>query len=363
MLFVNIETKKNFIVNILFYLIIIAMVVIGCKFVLPFLVPFLIGFCIAFILRKPIKFVHDKIHLKYSVSAVFFVSLFYIIIGGLITLLGFGIVSWCQSFFTELPNLYESYAKEFITTVIKYVEDLIIQINKNEELLAQIKNLEGQLLSAVGGLVSKISVTVVGGAGSFATSIPGFFIKLVLMIISTFFIAIDYDIIMNFAHKQIGEKAAGLIKEIKSYLFGTVVVCIKSYAIIMCITFIELAILLTVIGIDNSVIIALGIALFDILPVFGTGGIMIPWGVVALVMGDIKMGILLLVVYLVVTIVRNIIEPRIVGGELGLHPLVTLVSMFVGVNLAGVIGLFGFPIVLSLLLHLNKKGTIKILKN
>ena len=90
---------------------------------------------------------------------------------------------------------------------------------------------------------------------------------------------------------------------------------------------------------------------------------MIPWGVVALVMGDIKMGILLLVVYLVVTIVRNIIEPRIVGGELGLHPLVTLVSMFVGVNLAGVIGLFGFPIVLSLLLHLNKKGTIKILKN
>ncbi len=358
----NIETKKSFIINVLFYLIIIGMVVLGCKFVLPFLVPFLIGFCIAFILKKPIRFAHDKIHLKYSASAVFFVTLFYLIVGGLLTLIGFGIVSGMQSFFAELPTLYESYAKEVITTIIEKVENIIMQINQNEELIAQLKTLEGQLLGAVGSIVSKVSTSLVGGVGSFATSIPGFFIKLVLMIISSFFIAIDYDLIMNFMKKQIGDKASGLIKEIKEYLFGTVFVCIKSYAIIMSITFVELAILLTVIGVKNSIIIALGIALFDILPVFGTGGVMIPWGIVTLILGDIKMGILLLAVYLVVTVVRNIIEPRIVGGELGLHPLVTLVSMFVGVNLAGVIGLFGFPIVLSLLLHLNKKDTIKILR-
>lgn len=358
----NIETKKSFIVNVLFYLVIIGMIAVGCKYVLPYLVPFLIGFCIAFILRKPIKFVHEKIHLKYSASAVFFVTLFYLIVGGLITLLGFGLVSWCQSFFEELPGLYESYAKELITTLTKKVEAIIMQVNQNKELIEQLKSLEGQLLSAVGTVVSKISTILVGGVSNFATGIPGFFIKLVLMIISTFFIAIDYEVIMNFFHKQIGDKAAGLIKEIKEYLFGTVFVCIKSYAIIMGITFIELAILLTVIGVKNSILIAFCIAIFDILPVFGTGGIMIPWGVITLIMGDIKMGVLLLVVYLIVTVIRNIIEPRIVGGELGLHPLVTLVSMFVGVNLAGVIGLFGFPIVLSLLLHLNKKDTIKILR-
>lgn len=358
----NIETKKSFIVNVLFYLVIIGMIVVGCKYVLPYLVPFLIGFCIAFILRKPIKFVHEKIHLKYSASAVFFVTLFYLIVGGLITLLGFGIVSGMESFIKELPGLYESYAKELITIIVEKVEAIVMQINQNEDLIAQIKSIEGQLISAVGSIVSKLSTSLFGGVGSFATSIPGFFVKLVLMIISTFFIAIDYDTIMNFMNKQIGDKAAGLIKEIKEYLFGTVFVCIKSYAIIMFITFVELAILLTVIGVKNSVIIAFGIAIFDILPVFGTGGIMIPWGIITLIMGDIKMGVLLLVVYLIVTVVRNIIEPRIVGGELGLHPLVTLVSMFVGVNLAGVIGLFGFPIVLSLLLHLNKKDTIKILR-
>ena len=355
--------KRNFIINTLFYFIILVLVVVGCKYVLPFLIPFLIAFCIAHILRGPIKFFHEKLRLKYSASAVIFVSLFYFVIGGFIALLGLGIFSWCQSFFSELPGLYETYAKEFITTTAEKVEKLIMQINQNEALIDQINKIEGQLLGAVGEVVSKLSMAVVGGASDFAKSVPAFFIKLVLMIISTFFIAIDYDKIVGFIHKQIGTKASSLISEIKKYVFGTVFVCIKSYAIIMCITFVELSILLSIIGVENSIIIAFCISLFDILPVFGTGGIMIPWGIITLIMGDITMGILLLGVYLLVTVIRNIIEPHIVGGELGLHPVVTLVSMFIGVNVAGVIGLFGFPIGLSLLMHLNKKGIIKILKN
>ena len=90
---------------------------------------------------------------------------------------------------------------------------------------------------------------------------------------------------------------------------------------------------------------------------------MIPWSIISLIMGDIGVGIGLIVVYLVVTVIRNIIEPKIVGTQLGLHPLATLISMFIGVNIAGIIGLFGFPIMLSLLLHLNKHGVIKLLKN
>ena len=185
---------------------------------------------------------------------------------------------------------------------------------------------------------------------------------MMLMIISTFFIAIDYNKIMNFFSKQIGSKVSNLITEVKDYLFGTVFVCLKSYIIIMTITFVELSIGLTLIGIDNSIIIALLISIFDVLPVLGTGGIMIPWAIIEFILGDIKLGVLLSIVYLVVTIIRNIIEPKIVGKELGLHPLVTLVSMFIGVNIAGIVGLFGAPILLSLLVHLNEKGTISLIK-
>ena len=119
----------------------------------------------------------------------------------------------------------------------------------------------------------------------------------------------------------------------------------------MSITFIELFIGFTIIQLDSAFLVALSIAIFDILPVFGTGGIMIPWTIICLIQGNYVFAIELLVIYIIVTIIRNIIEPKIVGAELGLHPLVTLASMLVGVRFFGILGLFGFPIGISFILY------------
>lgn len=89
---------------------------------------------------------------------------------------------------------------------------------------------------------------------------------------------------------------------------------------------------------------------------------MIPWTVITALTGSHGLALGLLVVYLVITVVRNIIEPKIVGSQIGLHPVVTLVSMFVGAQLLGVLGLFGFPIGLSLLRYLNETGAIRLFK-
>ena len=145
-------------------------------------------------------------------------------------------------------------------------------------------------------------------------------------------------------------------------MVGTLFVCIRSYALIMSITFVELALGLTLIGVEHSLLIACLIAVFDILPVLGTGGIMIPWTIITAITGDHKLALGLLIVYLAITVIRNIIEPKIVGSQIGLHPVVTLVSMFVGAQLFGVLGLFGFPIGLSLLRHLNDTGTVRLFR-
>ena len=89
---------------------------------------------------------------------------------------------------------------------------------------------------------------------------------------------------------------------------------------------------------------------------------MIPWVVISAFSGDFTLALGLLLVYVAITVIRNIIEPKIVGSQIGLHPVVTLVSMFAGVQLFGAVGLFGFPIGLSLLMHLNRTGTIKIFR-
>ena len=110
----------------------------------------------------------------------------------------------------------------------------------------------------------------------------------------------------------------------------------------------------------RSTIIWLLISIFDILPVLGTGGVMIPWILISFLQGDYRQGLSLLVVYVIITIIRNIIEPRIVGEQIGLHPVLTLMSMFVGNHLFGIVGLFGLPILLSLLRYLNDTGTISL---
>ena len=129
---------------------------------------------------------------------------------------------------------------------------------------------------------------------------------------------------------------------------------------IFLITFGELAAGLFLVGIDHCLLIALLIALFDILPVVGSGMIMLPWALITLIRGNTPTGIGLLAVYLVVVIARQFQEPAIVGEQVGLHPLVTLMAMFIGYRLFGGLGLWGVPITCAMLQSLEKDGIIHI---
>ena len=235
-------------------------------------------------------------------------------------------------------------------------------LHMDPALLTALEELMTQFSQSLGQMVSSLSGLAMGYVSGVASSLPGLFISLLLLIISTFFISADYDRLTGFCLLQLDEKRREIFLLIKEYVVGTLFVCIRSYALIMSITFLELSIGLTVVGVENSIFIAFLIAIFDILPVLGTGGVMIPWIVLEALKMNFSMALALLLVYLFVTVVRNIIEPKIVGAQIGLHPVVTLSSMFVGAQLFGVLGLFGFPICLSLLRYLNENGVIRLFR-
>ncbi len=130
----------------------------------------------------------------------------------------------------------------------------------------------------------------------------------------------------------------------------------------MSITFVELSIGLSIIRIENAIFIASIVAIVDILPVLGTGTVMIPWALITAIQGNVTRAVSLLILYLIITVIRNIVEPKFIGKQMGLHPIVSLMSMFVGAKLFGAIGLFGMPITISLLLHLSRNKTIKFFK-
>ncbi|GAA6493006.1 sporulation integral membrane protein YtvI [Candidatus Bariatricus faecipullorum] len=354
------EKRKKFIINFLYFAIITAAVFLVLQFALTLLFPFVAALFIAYILRRPIRFLSRKTTLPRKASAVVMVLIFYGTIGTLLVLGSIRAFSFVSDLVQSLPRIYLQYVNPVMRELFQELEHALGETDP--AVLDTVDYLWGQLTRSLSSLVSDLSLTSMEAISSLASSLPALFIRLLLMVISTFFIAMDYDAMASFCMRQLDGWVRELVLTVKEYVVGTLFVCIRSYALIMSITFCELAVGLAIIGIENSVLISLGIAIFDILPVLGTGGVMIPWAIISAVLGDIPMALKLLALYLVITVVRNIIEPKIVGKQIGLHPVITLVSMFAGVQLFGVAGLFGFPIGLSLILYLNRTGVIHIFK-
>lgn len=355
-----IEKRKKTLINLAYFGVIALLVFAVLRYALPAIAPFSIAAVIAYFLRKPIRFLESKLKLPGKFSAILAVVLFYGAAGGVLAFLGVKAVSAVMSLIGSIPTLYETHALPFFIDIVQNTEAILMRMDP--ALVSMLDGLGTQMIQSISQMTQNLSVKAMGLVTSLASSVPALFIELVILIISTFFIAIDYNRLTGFCLRQMNENTKSVFLQIKEYVAGTLWVCIRSYALIMSITFVELSIALTIVGLEHAFLVAAVIALFDILPVLGTGGIMIPWSLLTLVQGNYTLGLELLAIYIIITVIRNIIEPKIVGSQLGLHPVVTLCSMFVGVQLFGVVGLFGFPIGLSLLRYLNDHGVIKLFR-
>lgn len=356
----NIGFRRSFIINCAYFTIIAVLIFVIFKYAVPLLMPFILAFLVAVLLQVPVRFMHRKTRIKKKLCALICAILFFMALAAFISWGGIELVTGAHKLIINLPQFYTNTVEPMLMDVFNKLETLKVWNELN--LMDLLKNLETQLMDALAGIATKASTAALGIVTGFAASLPMLFIKTVLFFVSTVFITMDYDKIMGFVVYQMNDRVREIFEETKSYMINVLFVVIRSYIIIMSITFVELSVGLSIIKIDYAILIALCIAIFDILPVLGTGGVMIPWTVISIILGNYWLALKLFILYVIITIVRNIIEPKIVGSQLGLHPIVTLSSMFAGLQVLGGLGLFGFPIGLSLLVHLNKKGVIQVMR-
>ncbi|MDF2686954.1 MAG: sporulation integral rane protein YtvI, partial [Clostridia bacterium] len=173
----------------------------------------------------------------------------------------------------------------------------------------------------------------------------------------------DLPKIKSFLTKQIPARYKVDILESREFLYNKIFRIIRAYVIIICITFVELLLGFMLIGIEYAVLMAFLVSILDLLPIIGTSTFLIPWALVTMIGGDIKTGIGLIVIAVIVSVVREVIQPRIVGSQIGLTPLLTLISMYVGLKAFGLPGLLIAPILLIFIKNLNDSGRIKIWKS
>ena len=349
----NIEKKKQFIVNSVFYTFIICLVLIVCKYLLPILLPFILAFIMASVLVIPARKLagkNNKIRrfCAIIVGVVFFVALFWGI-----AFLGVALVDWFLGFLEYVPRLYQNEILPLLNYL--YLEVTERMTFADPALTAKINGVFQNFIGNIGDFISSFSVNAIRAITSGIAGIPGLIIKLILCIISCFFFLLDYDKIMAFFAGLIPKGKEDAFETVKWYVKNTLLVYIRSYSLLFLMTYVELSIGFQILGIPYAPIIGLMVAIFDILPVLGTGGILLPWTVILLVMKNIPMGIGMFVLYLVITVIRNIMEPKLVGKQIGLHPLATMISLYVGLKVIGFWGMLIFPATLAVLSSMKKE--------
>jgi sporulation integral membrane protein YtvI len=203
---------------------------------------------------------------------------------------------------------------------------------------------------------------LVGNLTDFAVSVPTFLLNIVIMVVATIFLLVDFESILAFIKKQLPDKTNELIYNIGTHLGKVLKKYILSYSLVMLITFAEIFAGLSIIGVNYAALLAALIAIFDILPVVGSGLVIVPWAIISLIIGDIGVGIGLFILWAVLCVVRQIIEPKIVGNSVGMHPFLTLFAMLAGNFIYGGIGILLLPVTLALCQSLNSAGVVRLYK-
>ena len=379
----SVEKRRAVLINTAYIVLLLGAFYLFMRYAFGVFAPFIFAFILAAVLQRPANAIAKKTPIKKGFASVLLVLFTIGLILALIALAGVKIASEVKGFadsiagyVDRLPELIKSIEATLLNAVDKLPEGI------GTTLRSAVENFVDKLLltSNGGGEITHLQQssgidifsmlkTPLSGVWATAKQIPSVLVACIIFVIASCFITSDYDRIVGFVKRQLSPEKRRNASKTKDIVFSSVGKLVKSYALIMFITFVEMCIglsVLKIIGVYGGnylFIIATITAMVDIFPVLGTGTILIPWGVFMLVTGRFGMGIGLLVLYACITVIRQVLEPKIVASNLGIPPIVTIMGMYIGLQLFGVLGIFLLPIMITVIKVLNDEGVVRIWKS
>ncbi len=368
-----IEKRKSFVINFIYAVICIGLFYVFIKYCLGVLSPFIIAFILAYALQRPIKWAKKKLHLKsHGIISFLLVLLVVSIVFGALSIAVLVLFNELKSFASYLTTQFSS-IDELIVTLENYAMGVIVRLP--EGIRGTVGDYVTNAFNSLGEGQSQIDLSMLSaplsGAWSVVKSLPSTILSVVVAVVSCFFMASDYDKVKELFLSFFSENRRKYIVKTKRTATKAIAKLLKAYVTIMAITFAEMFLglfLLKLIGVyDGSyiAIISFVTCIIDIIPVLGTGTVLIPWAIFNLIFGNFGMGVGLLVIYAAITVIRQIIEPKLVANQAGLPAIVTIMAMFLGVRIFGAFGiiLLPFTVIIIKLLYdegvFGSKSTIK----
>ena len=339
MLKIDRDRYFGYFIKLVTYAFVLAAIYFIGKALFNYFAPFLTAIILAMLI-EPIVKLFQRLKLGRGISVILAMILF---LGIFISISAFAIsrlVFELKDLYVSLPSYYDGiYATAQL--FIQRITELYLQLTPEATTVVEdlLINTFDKLKVLLGQMVSQTPSSTITVIGKFT----GAFFSTIVTLLATFFFAKDKNLIIAFFFKQLSPTWQDKIMTLRKDLFMALVGFLKAQTIILSITFLESFIGLSILGVKYALIFAIIIALVDILPILGTGSIYVPTAILNLIWGNYSTAIYLLILYGVIITVRYMIEPKIVGTQLGIHPLVALASIFAGLKIIGVAGVIVGP--------------------
>lgn len=324
------------ILNIVIPLLGLCLVIFLGPRLLHFFMPFVVGWILALLANPLVRFLERRVKLVRRHGSMLIIIAALAIVIGLFYGAGLLVYREMGSFLADAPEIYQSVIAE-IGDALQNGRKLAEYFPQNLQppLLAFSDNLDGLF----GKLVSRAAEPTVQIAGHVAKSIPNLLVNMVIIILSSYLFLADRESIMRWLKEHLPAFVFRYIEYMKRDAKGLIGGYFLAQFRIMCVVALILAAGFLVLGVRYGVLLAFLTAILDFLPIFGTGTVLFPWAVVKLFAGEYAYATGLILLYILTQVVRQIIQPKIVGESMGLPPLMTLFLLYLGFKLRGLTGM------------------------
>ncbi len=348
------------IVSLIFSLLVTAGVIAGGVWLIQFLMPFVIGWIISCIANPVVCWLDKKVKIQKKLgSAIMIVVVLAAVVGLLYLVISF-LVREAGGLIMQLPQIYESTAKQLqeiagnLSGVIKVLPDGI---------KSSWQTLGSSLGTALGEWVADLTEPTVSIAGNVAKQIPNVIIGGFVAIISAYFFVADREMVGSWfkkvTPKGIYQRISMGVAHFKLAVGGYFIAQFKIMAVVCIILFVGLSLL----KVEYALLLSILIGFLDFLPFFGTGTAFIPWAIYTILAGDYMRAVFLVIIYVISQVVRQFIQPKLVGDEVGLNPLPTLLLIYIGYRLGGFLWMILAVPIGIILINMVKAGAFDYIIN
>ena len=327
------------------------------KYALVIFLPFIIAFLIVAMARPIINKIANHTKISKPIVSIFVLSML-LVFSALV--LGVILTITIEQVGNIAEGIIEGLSREenFVLVIFNSIDKLTERLPFLNNLLGSEESVYNLVIEMLLDGAKSMSARLTNYLAKMITALPSIVVTLIVFTLALFYFAKDYDKIGNRIIKLLPKRAGNIALIFKNDVLLVVSKYLKSYLILLLITFAELISGFLILGIDNSFVLALIIAIVDMLPILGAGTVLVPWSIVMLILGNYKLAIGLFVLAGITYFSRQFLEPKILSDQMNVHPLITLLFMYAGLKIAGFIGLIVAPVVAFII-----KITLSRMKN